>query len=428
MNGKWIGFALSLFVFVARGQAPLSTAFKLKWKTNIGLTCYRTNLVLDQGTLYIGSNGDDRNAIQDKRDGVYALDARTGKIKHQFQVPYLGDNDVAAIGVADNKLFFGTDNYAFYCVDLVSKQELWKVATPYDVESAPALTDLDQDGKVDVIYTVEGHGIYARSGIDGTLLWQKDSVSAHGGNAAPVLVDLNGDGVLDVISAIRGLPNSDEIDGFKMLHYGDYHWALDGRSGKVLWIVPTGAGIHNTPFVFKEKGQTRIALLDCYGEFKVVDSVGTVLGVANFGYGYFNSPVVTHDQHVVLGNVSVDWRPELIEIEPETGIPYLGGAAASNFVKVDGPISATTIVADILGTGKQQLIGVTEKGILFLAETNGKEIKRYRLTKGAEASVMVADIDRDGYLELLIAELDGTLYCYATKSKGKVEFGCFGCK
>ena len=78
-----------------------------------------------------------------------------------------------------------------------------------------------------MVYTVEGNGIYARSGTDGSLIWQKDSVSAHGGNAAPKLVDINGDGVQDVISSIRGLPNSDEIDGFKMLHYGDYHWALD---------------------------------------------------------------------------------------------------------------------------------------------------------------------------------------------------------
>ncbi len=428
MNGKIIWIVLLFVAFTSWGQAPISSAFKLKWKADIGITCYRTNMILKDGIIYLGSNGTDRNSLDDSKDGVHAIDAKTGKTMRRYGLPYLGDNDVAGIAISGDRLFFGTDNYAFLCFDLQSGKEVWKVATPYDVESAPALADLNQDGTVDVVYTVEGNGIYARSGTDGSLIWLKDSVSAHGGNAAPKLVDLNGDGVQDVISSIRGLPNSDEIDGFKMLHYGDYHWALDGKTGRVLWMVPSGAGIHNTPFIYREKGNMRIALMDCYGEFKVVDSLGTVMGVANFGYGYFNSPVMTADQHVVLGNVSVDWRSELIEVETESGIPYLSGAAESNYVKAEGPISATTIVADVLGTGKQQLIGVTEQGILFIAETNGKEIKQYKLKKGAEASVMVADIDRDGYLELLIAELDGTLYCYATKSKGKVEYGCFGCK
>jgi outer membrane protein assembly factor BamB len=59
-------------------------------------------------------------------------------------------------------------------------------------------------------------------------------------------------------------------------------------------------------------------------------------------------------------------------------------------------------------------------------ETNGKEIKKLKLPgKGAEASPFVGDVDGDGKLEILIADLDGNLYCFDTGSKGKVEVGGF---
>lgn len=417
--------AMLLFSGSLIAQQPIEKGFKLNWKVPVGITTYRTNMIFYKGSIFIGTNGKERNSLTDAQDGVYQLDAKSGKIQHHFQTPFMGDNDVTGIAIADNKLFFGTDNFTFFCYDLTTKKELWKRRTPYDVESAPVTEDFNQDGMKDVFFTVEGNGFYALSGLDGSTLWQKDSVNSNAGNAAPLLVDINNDGVKDIVSSMRGKPSSSEIDGFKMRHYGDYHWALDGKTGETLWLVESGAGIHNSPFSFEVKGEKRIALLDCYGEFKVVDLAGHILSTTNFGYGYFNSPVITQDQHLVIGNYAVEYKDEFISVEEESGIPYLNGNAQSNGVKIDGNVSATTMIADVLGKGSQQAIGVSENGILFITQTDGIELKKYLLHKGAEASVFIQDIDNDGFLELLVAELDGNLYCYKTKSKGKVEHGTF---
>lgn len=415
-------------VLTLKAQKNVTTQFPLQWKTKIGVTTYRTNMVFHNGLLYIGSNGESRDAQLDNLDGVYAIDPKTGAVKATYKVPFAGDNDVTGIAIADNKLFFGTDNYYFFCFDLKTKQELWKVPQKYDVESTPVCEDFNSDGKKDVAFSVEGNGFYALNGEDGSLIWAQDSISSHNGNVPSLLVDLNGDGVKDLVNAGRGAANSDEIDGFKMAHYGDYHIALNGKNGRVLWLRETGAGVHTSPYLFTVNGQQRIALLDCYGEFQIVDLGGNVLSRAGLGYGWFTSPVFSEDNHLIGGRFAMNYTDDVLETNERNPIPFPGDKAQVNSVKMDNDqiISATTMLADVLGRGKQQAIGVTEQGVLFLMETSGLEIMKLKLPgKGAEASVFVNDIDGDGKLELLVADLDGYLYCFGTKSKGKVEHGAF---
>lgn len=135
-----------LIAAAAPAQKPVTTEFPLKWKTKIGITTYRTNMILHDGLLYISSNGKNRDSRLDELDGVYAIDPKTGAVKATYKVPFAGDNDVTGISIADNKLFFGTDNYYFFCFDLKTGRELWKRPLPYDVESAPVNADFDRDG------------------------------------------------------------------------------------------------------------------------------------------------------------------------------------------------------------------------------------------------------------------------------------------
>lgn len=405
-------------------QQNITKLFPLEWKAEIGVTTYRTNMIFHDGSIYIASNGKDRNLTNDEKDGVYKIDAKTGTITHQFKIEYAGDNDITGISIADNKLFFGSDNYTFFCFDLKTSKEVWKIATPYDVESAPVNEDFNQDGTQDVFFTVENNGFYALNGIDGSIIWQRDSVSAHRGNPKALLVDINNDGIKDIVSSMSGTPMSDKIDGFKMAHYGDYHWALDGKTGATLWAIPSGAGIHNSPYLYDYNGQKRLALIDCYGQFHTADLNGTILSFGEFGYGYFCSPVMSNDKHLILGDYSILYDDEHLVFDSISGVHYLSNST-SNSLKLEGRLSATTILADVLGLGYQQAIGVTEEGILFIMKTDGTPLKTLKINKGAEASVFVQDIDGDGKLEILVSELDGKLYCYGTQSKGKIEKGSF---
>jgi outer membrane protein assembly factor BamB len=413
----------------ALAQKPITTQFPLKWKTQIGITTYRTNMRMHNGLLYIGSNGASRAGRNDELDGVYAIDPKTGSVKATYKVPFAGDNDVTGIAIADNKLFFGTDNYYFFCFDLKTGSELWKKPLPYDVESAPVNEDFNRDGIMDVAFSVQGHGFYALSGKDGSELWRQDSISSHEGNVAALLVDVNNDGVKDLVTAGRGASNSDEIDGFKMAHYGDYHFVLDGKTGDLLWIRPSGAGIHASPFLFEVNGEKRIALLDSYGEFQVVGLQGNEISTTGFGYNQFSTPVMTYDEHLVIGNYSMTYSDEVLVRSDYDSVLRPGDAAVVNSVALgedNATVSATTMIADVLGTGTVQGVGVTESGILFIMRTDGRELLKLKLSgRGAEASPYIADVDGDGKLEILIADLDGYLYCFDTYSKGKVEVGAF---
>ena len=136
-------------------QAKFSSVFPVQWKTKIGVTTYRTNMVFQNGSVFIGSNGIDRNIRIDSLDGVFQIDGKTGKIVRQYASPLAGDNDVTGIALDGNKLYCGSDNYTFYCYDTKTGSELWKFKTEYDVESALFFAVFNGEGKKDVFFSVE---------------------------------------------------------------------------------------------------------------------------------------------------------------------------------------------------------------------------------------------------------------------------------
>ncbi|TNE52990.1 MAG: hypothetical protein EP338_13160 [Bacteroidetes bacterium] len=426
MVGKKLFFVLTgiMMLNINWAQKGVEEVFPLKWKTKIGVTTYRTNMAFHKGSIFIGSNGINRNFKIDSLDGVFQINAQTGAIEHHYKVPFLGDNDVNGVRIANDRLYFGTDNFYFFCFDLKSKQELWKTKMPGDVECIPQVADLNGDKFQDLAFPVEQAGFYALDGKTGEVLWISYGISSHSGNVSPLALDLNKDGVMDFVTSGRGTPNSNKTAGFKMAHYGDYHMAINGKNGEVLWMAETGAGVHASPFLYKRGRKIELLALDAYGELRVMDQKGQVIKRIDFGYDNFSSPVVTKDEHLVIGRGSIDFAQKWFTCDKE-GPCYLKKEAEAEFPEIDGRISATTMIADVLNLKRDQLVGLTESGTLFLLETNGKVIHKLKFSGGAEASAFILDIDKDGKLELLIADLDGNLKCYETNSRAKATLGSF---
>jgi len=263
------------------------------------------------------------------------------------------------------------------------------------------------------------------NGIDGSVIWHHDSIQSHQGNVAPLLVDCNGDGVMDVVTGANGTPYTTATAGWKMAHYGDYHIALDGRDGNTLWYSATGAGIHPSPFLFQnEKGEDLICGLDAYGEFQILNLKGEFQLKVGFGFDHYMSPVV-YKNTLILGDYIVDISEQYYNWSKDSSYRYLHKDAPEHRSEIIGRVRATTMVADVLDLGSQQFISVSESGNMIIRSDKGKILKNISFPKGAEAYVMIKDIDGDGLLELLIASLDGYLYCYDTKSKGEANYGQF---
>ncbi|PLX03305.1 MAG: hypothetical protein C0594_10655, partial [Marinilabiliales bacterium] len=226
----------------------IETVFPLKWKVKTGLSTYRSNIIFDNNKIYIGSNGVDRNKNNDSLDGVFIIQAESGKILHHIQAPILGDNDVNGVLVNSGKLYFGSDNYHFYCYTEEGKK-IWEYATEYDVESCPVLVNISNDETPDIVFTVEGKGLVALDGKTGRELWKFHTDFSRGFNGTPAVYDINQDGQEDLLIGGEGIPSTNETESWKRVSYGDHFYAINGKDGSVLWKYEVGSKIHSSPLV-----------------------------------------------------------------------------------------------------------------------------------------------------------------------------------
>jgi hypothetical protein len=419
--------SVGMMVFIAAlgfSQKPIEKVFKPMWETNIGITTYRTNMAFENGTIFIGSNGIDRNFHTDSLDGVFEINAKTGKIMHHYVPPILGDNDVTGIAVSKGKLFFGTDNYAFYCFDIKTKKMLWYKNLPYDVESAPVVSDFNGDGNEDVFFSVQNHGYYALNGLDGNLLWEFTKIDSHEGNVSALLYDCNKDGVMDVITSGRKYHSFEiEYHDIPTIHHshfeGNFHFALNGKTGELLWVHRTDAGVHASPIVAQFNSEPHIVFTDYYGFTQFIKPTGEKSHEFGFdSYSVFSTSVSWNDL-LIIGTTHVFNLKNPALFEYVSDYKSISNDSYKQ-INLDNYASASPVIADLLNTGTPQICFPTEKGELIIANSNGEKLNEIKLKAGAEASLFVHDFDNDGKLDFIIATLDGKLSCYKTNSKGKV--------
>ena len=71
--------------------------FPLKWEAYVGLTTFRTTILYRDGIIAIGSNGEHYGGAPDGTDGVFLLDAQSGRVLQHLRGNEFGDNDVNGI-------------------------------------------------------------------------------------------------------------------------------------------------------------------------------------------------------------------------------------------------------------------------------------------------------------------------------------------
>lgn len=437
----FLGVSLKIYA-----QKRIDEVFPLLWKQKIGLTNFRTNIVSDkEGNIYIGSNGEKRGNEMEKVDGVYILNGKKGKVIRQITPKEKGDNDVSGLAISETHLYFGTDNGYFYKYTLDGKLA-WSVdlSTIFevvrkdndefgDVESAPALADLNLDRVLDVVFAVEGCGIVALDGKEGKPLWKYEFVRRPGTYmSSPLVCDLNGDKVPDVVAGIQANMSEDPFD------FGHAIAAFNGRDGKILWLKETYSNIHASPIAIQKGNDLKIYVAESYSDINTFDRQGKLLKVLRLNEpeggisGLFSTPVITNENKGVIGsswwgNNDLVWHFSmadtffqmdkddslLIHQLPSIGLKY----------HTSGRTSASAIYVDLYGKGKLFFAIPTEKGELFVLDSNGNLYEKLMLPAGTECTPFIKDVNLDRYHELLIATNDGYLYCYKTPSRGRIVVG-----
>ena len=446
-----------LSVLQAQDIKKIEDVFPMKWKTYIGQTTYRSNILLHQGKIWIGSNGNtlERNA-SDENDAVFTLSTKTGEILAKIQPigknddKEIPDFDVNGIAIEGNKLFFGTDYKTLYCYDIEKKEFLWQYSAPTDavggnygnIESCPLLADLNRDGESDVVITVRGKGVVAVNGKTGKPIWVNILSQAEGAFlSSPCSIDVNKDDIPDIITGGWGT------------EYESYLYALDGKTGKILWQFNLGAGLKSSPSVIHKGKKTAILVASTYSIVYMVDLKGQPLYAINLNMpdeapffggisGLFASPTLTPNETLGIGTAW--WSNEQdglwithLQKTPLKDANIKGGIETdegktlkivdktfSKFFPANR-VSASAVVAQI-SNKNWQIIVPTEKGQLLIYDEKKKLMQVLLLPAGSETTPFIGDIDGDGKLELLIATYNGYLYCYQLpRKKAKVFVGQF---
>lgn len=401
----------------------------------VGQTTFRTNLYFDGKHIFVPTNNV-RNIASDHMDGVLMIDGKSKKIVRHF----ITNADCNGVAVDGEKVIMTADFGNIICYHK-NGDFLWSAnlvdpsgqVIKNDAESVPLLADLNADGAKDVVATLEGYGLVAINGKDGSLLWQYHYPYKSGSYMnSPAAYDLNKDGIPDIVFGAKRDQNPEQWD------YQNSLFALNGKNGKPLWQYQTNSNIQSSPVVLVTEKSSHIVIAETYGFIHFLGMDGKLqkfihlLNPDGGVSGLFGTPAFSPDLQVVIGSSWWGKKDGVFNIcarEEHFASGEDGMELNENQIKfsMTGRISATAVLADVIKSSKgYEFLIPTEEGELLIYSQQGKLLHRLVLPSGSECTLLVADIDGDKKLEILSADYQGNLNIYRARfKKGKVFQGNF---
>jgi len=257
------------------------------------------------------------------------------------------------------------DGYLF-CLDGAGKQRwAFRIAEPGHI-SSPAAADLNGDGQIEFVSGIDAQRVIAVTA-DGHLLWEFEHPEEFGREFA-VVADADRNGVPEIYILRAGATSM--------------VFALDGPTGKLRWSQPLEAKCYCAVTVadINGDGQDEVLAGTKFGTVHAYTNAGQPLWTAQVGgNGIFTSPAV----------------------------------------------------ADVDGNGALEIVvGVRQSDIngnsLFVLDTAGKVLGSYPQEGDANCASTVADLDRDGLLEVINCS-NKTVFAYhfGPGGKGPALWSCY---
>ena len=419
--------------------SPIQKTFPLIWKAKVGAACFRGNILLDSNQVIFGSNGYSfmDYTFYDNLSGLYFLNSKNGKILKHVNGNNLGDMDINGVLLYQDKLYYGNDNEEFICANR-NGDMLWRIPTSGDIEHEPILI---KSQKINlIVYATETGEVCAIDPSNGNKYWSYFTPDFQGwkpgDNRAifkvnsyfintqsfftkPAVADLNKDGTSDLIYV---------TDNGNLI-------ALNGKNGTLLWnriikgvydLTISNIGNQDNPlFAVKEilwdgsyYNKRNMLFINAEGQvirehaleedmFRFgLNSVHTLDGMTVFCFknslymtnasGYFEEINRTRNYKIIdyKGDSVVRSRNSNVSVISQTIFSYKGN---SNCIFVLNQHDDA-----FLGNGFVEIISLDSKKILGT----------WQIPSASELAPVIADVNTDGTLDVLISGYDGYLYCY----------------
>ncbi|MCX6169204.1 MAG: PQQ-binding-like beta-propeller repeat protein [Ignavibacteriales bacterium] len=192
--------------------------------------------------------------------------------------------------VFQNKLFFGSGDKNFYCLDENSGNLLWKFKTGGAITSSPAISN-------NKIYFASKDGfLYCLKYLDGNELWKINL-----GNELPYKWEFD-----------YYLSSPTIYNGVVYIGSGDGNlYAVNSESGKLLWKFFVGSRVRSTPAVangilyFGDMAGKLYALdLKSQKPKWIFETSGATIKIEDFGFdraAFISSPTI-HENYILIGS------------------------------------------------------------------------------------------------------------------------------
>lgn len=384
-----------------------AVALKAKWSANVGRLTFKSTMIAVDGKIVVGTHGKSLSGLGEASDGVYVLKGATGAVEKQIVVPGKGDLDVGGVAMDGDTIFFTTDAGSVIAAKTDGTQ-VWSTSVGNKIRPAPALARTRSKDELEVVVGDETGKLSVLDAKSGAMLWSMETgendYRGRGFVASPAIVDVDEDGRDDIIAGAR--------DGVLV--------AYRGTDGKPFWRATGQSGIHGSPSIIDVDGDGKLEVIGAwsYSTVAVFDVArGKQNWAASLERpgggveGLFSSPVPVPGQTRGSGFIAIgsSWWGK------EDGITLVSGKRATR--QQDGRTTSSAVVADLNDDGTVEAIFVTEAGAIVSFDTRLERTELGRVGAGAEATPMIADVDQNGTFELLVVGGDGVLRCFETGSK-----------
>ena len=298
----------------------------------------------------------------------------------------------------------------------IDKIELRNIYESKGVLSTPVVSDINNDGKKEIVVGSEDGILYAlKNTLDGELWHYKTSGRI---TTSPVIDDINNDGKKEIVVGSE--------DGIL--------YALNSN-GKLLWKFKSSGRIKSSPKIFKLK-EKRIVFGSDDGSLYILNFNGNVVEKFKTQGSIESSPAIS--------DVNSDGKKDIIFGSRDNRLYVITPPMNGHPLKIvgiyltKGDIISSPSVGDLDNDGKKEIIFGSEDGEIYclVYEEIRKEKRKYRnigtgywknegivesklnvkwsykANREIVSSPAIGDLDNDGYLDVVIGSNDRNLYIF----------------
>ncbi|MBN2447884.1 MAG: PQQ-binding-like beta-propeller repeat protein, partial [Phycisphaerae bacterium] len=400
------------------------------WQASVGLTSWFSTILPIDGQIYIASLGTTLASVDDPWDGVVRVDAETHRGQLIFEAPDRHPRDIIGLALGSNCLFAACRNGFVYALDPDGVM-LWRCNTVYPSVSVPLALDVNGDDSADVV-VVTGRGtVVSISGRNAKTPWVTPLPGGPPTHLdSPPLVQAT-------LSAGDVLPGGGpEI--VVTTEAGDIY-VLSVRDGRVLWHQRFMPGQYAAALTYNDVGDNQTAVF-------IGDSSARIWRLVRSGNGLQpdllcslavqqHQGIVSHLRTLYTADDAASWLlacPTGDAGTPSSSVCLLDAYGLYWRYAPGGVIWSPPAIADVNADGRSEILVTSVEfpadseptSLLSILSREGHCLHRLSVPSAIEAAPVVADINGDARLEILVADQAGVLRCYATRGKGRaVEWG-----